>query len=153
MLYSGCLIILWVPFHILFPLFLPKDLVYLSSRSLCAFFSEEKRACNGSECVCLFSLYVHAFLQLLPHAHIYICIYVQIAGCSKIRSISLAKVTSTHYSAEPWHTGHIYSDGKCDWLQLTAQDWCPRSWIWQSLSPLSPSSPCSHVAILAHQLE
>lgn len=78
-LYNGCLIILWVSFQILFSSVLAQRLSLLEfSVSVCAFFTGEKGACDGSECIYIYMLVLFVcsgFPTATPtctHTHIYV---------------------------------------------------------------------------------
>lgn len=135
-----------------FPLFLPKDSVYLSSQSLCVLSLVMKNAYDGFGCTYIYILLVLSVCSCFPTATptcTYIYVYTHRGLCAlKMRFISLVKPPAGIIVLQPWHTGHTDSDSECGWLQpgLTV----PRSWTWQSLSPQPQLCLCSHLAILAH---
>lgn len=144
-----------------FPLFLPKDSVYLSSQSLCVLSLVMKNAYDGFGCTYIYTLLALSVCSCFPTATptcTYIYVYTHRGLCAlKMRFISLVKPPAGIIVLQPWHTGHTDSDSECGWLQpglSCAQNWCPGAGHGRA-SPLSPSSafaliwPSLHIHKLA----
>lgn len=153
------------PSRFCFPLFLPKDVVYLSSHSVCVLSllmkEEPVMILSGYTYIyiyikihiyiCLFSLCVHAFLQLLPHARRYVEMYIHTDSCVQSDIYLTSKATSRRYSAAALtHWSHFQRQNGTD----SSQAWADCSGLMpqelEMTEPLSPQPPALPLLSCCH---